>query len=392
LELRLSNVNESAQRDETITAYLGQVESVFDPNQSGLQDAISGFFNSFSVLANDAASAPLRYSVVAAGQGLATSIRDAANQLLEIRRQADLAANETVSQINSLTAKIARLNAEIGVSEGPNVTANALRDDRAEALNQLSALIDVNYFESSDGSVTVATDGGQPLVPGGFAQSLTFQQSPATGYGQIYAGAIDITSTIKGGKLGGLIEVRDRLVPAYQSDLDTLAERIVSQVNAVHQAGKDLQVPPTSPAVAFFTPVATVAGAARIFSVNAPIASDVRNIAAGQSGAPGDNANALAIANLANTKLLAGGTQTFTDNLTALQSRIGVDAQSAAERLDANHAMLTQLQNSRDQISAVSLDEEAVDLIRFQRAYEAAAKFISVVDELTATLIEQLGS
>jgi flagellar hook-associated protein 1 FlgK len=205
-------------------------------------------------------------------------------------------------------------------------------------------------------------------------------------------GLNDITNSIRGGNLGGLLEVRDRLVPAYQQQLDELAQQVITQVNAVHSAGTDLQSPATSPALDLFNPAATVAGAAANFAVNSVVAADVRYIAAGQSGGPGDNANARALADLASQHFLAGGTQTFAEGFAAIQFTIGTDEQGATQQSEIGQAMLHQLENSRDAYSGVSLDEEATDLIRFQRAYQAAARYVSVIDQLTEDLIRTLGS
>ena len=107
-------------------------------------------------------------------------------------------------------------------------------------------------------------------------------------------------------------------------------------------------------------------------------------------GSPGDNANALALANLASQKVLSGGTETFAESFASLQFQVGTDTQSAQRSLDTQRTLLKQLKNQRDSVSSVSLDEEAVDLIRFQRAYQASAKFISTIDQLTSDLIQTL--
>ena len=223
-----------------------------------------------------------------------------------------------------------------------------------------------------------------------FVNPLTTSAIPPSGLVQLKSGPNDITSLIQGGKLAGLLRVRDQLIPAYQNDLDTLAEGIITQVNTVHSAGTDLQVPPSSPGLNFLNPVTGVSGAAQVFSVNPAIAADLKNIAAGRSGSPGDNANALTMANLANQKVLSGGTETFAESFASLQFKVGTDTQSAKRSLDTQSALLKQLKNQRDSVSAVSLDEEAIDLIRFQRAYQASAKFISTIDQLTADLIQNL--
>jgi len=208
----------------------------------------------------------------------------------------------------------------------------------------------------------------------------------------IKAGSYDITASLQSGKLGGLLYVRDTLIPSYQNQLDTLAENVITRVNATQTAGTDLQSPSTSPTLNLFNPVATTAGAAAAFSVNATVAADPRDIAAGKSGNPGDNANALDLAALQFQKFLAAGTETFSEAMGSIQFKVGADSQSAKDQLGTNQAILTQLENSRDSVSGVSLDDESIDLLRFQRAYQAAAKYISVIDGLTGELIDKLGS
>jgi flagellar hook-associated protein 1 FlgK len=388
VELRIAQSTQSAAKQDATSGYLSQVESVFGPTQSGIQNGISQLFNSFSTLSTDPSNPALRYGVVSAAQNLAGTFRDASQQLDAISDSANKSVSATVTDINGLTAKIAELNKGIVSGEMGGAEASALRDQRSQAVNQLSSLVDIHYFEASDGSLTVSTGTGNPLVTAGFSQNLTAVSTGPNGFFQVHSGSSDITSGIQGGRLGGALSVRDQLIPGYKTSLDTLAQNIITQVNTVHRGGTDLQgPPPTSPGLNLFNPAATVAGAAAGFSVNSVVAGDVRYIAAGQSGSPGDNANALALANLGTQKLLGGGTQTFAEAFSALQFTIGTDQQSASTSLNTQNALLTQLNNSRDSVSGVSLDDEAVNLIRFQRAYQAAARFVSVMDQLTADMI-----
>ncbi|HEX4998906.1 MAG TPA: flagellar hook-associated protein FlgK [Terriglobia bacterium] len=392
LEYRIGQVTQGVGRDEAIAGYLGQVETVLGTSESGVQEGITRFFNSFSALSADATSIPLRYGVISAAANLSATFRNAAGLLADVRSSANSAVTDTVREINTLTGTIAKLNAQIAGAELGGADANTLRDQRSVALNELSKTLDIHYYEADDGAISVATAAGATLVTAGFAQALTATTTGPDGIVQIQAGLNDITNSIRDGKLGGLLEARDRLIPAYQQQLDTLAESIISQVNAVHAGGSDLQIPPSSTAIDFFVPAASVTGAAAAFSLNPTVAGDARSIAAGQSGSPGDNANAIAIAGLAFQKTLAGGTETFSEAFGSLQFRVGTDTQSASSRLSTSNALLVQLENSRDAASGVSLDEEAIDLLRFQRAYQAAARYINVVDQLTEELIHTLGN
>jgi len=391
LELRISQATQNVAMQDTLAALLRQVGTTFGNEDNGIQEGLSRFFNSFTMLASDPASSPLRYGALSAAENLAVNFRDTARHLTEIQAQANSAAEDTVRQINELTARIAELNIEISMSEAGGHEAATLRDHRSTAIQELAASIDIHYYEADDGTVTISTAGGDPLVTAGFVSELRTETQPPNGFVAIFAGTREITDSIRGGRLGGLIETRDRLIPEYQQQLDTLAAEVISQVNAVHAGGSDLQAPPTSPGLNLFNPAAAVAGAAAAFSVNPAIAADVRYIAAGQSGSPGDNANALAIAALGFQKSLAGGTQTFAESFASLQFGVGTDEQSATLQSGVGNALLTQLENSRDSYSGVSLDEEATDLIRFQRAYQAAARFVSVIDQLTEELLQTFG-
>ena len=391
LELRITQANQNFATQDTISRYLQQIESVLGTDESGIQESITRFFNSFSALAADPTSSPLRYGVVSAGENLGAQFRNAAQRLSDIRDNANAVVGDTVRQINNLTETIASLNLQIATAEFDGTEASGLRDQRTNAVNELASLVDVRYYEAEDGTFNVSTAGGYSLVTAGFAHPLETSASGANGTLEVISGVFTITGSITGGKLGGLLEIRDRLLPSYQQQLDTLAESIITQVNTAHNSGTDLQSPPSSPSVDFFNPATSVAGAAAGFSVNATVAGDVLYIAAGQSGSPGDNANALAIAGLAFQRVLNGGTETFAEAFGSLQFRVGIDEQSTQKRLQTQNALLLQLENSRDAVSGVSLDEEAIDLIRFQRAYQAAARFINIIDQLTEEMIQLVG-
>jgi flagellar hook-associated protein 1 FlgK len=116
--------------------------------------------------------------------------------------------------------------------------------------------------------------------------------------------------------------------------------------------------------------------------------TDPSKIAASSDGTQGDNANALAMANIQNQAVVNG--ETATDFYSNLVSTVGSDVSSATDEQEAVGLVLTQLQNQRSDISGVSLDEEAANLIRYQRAYEAAARVVSTIDQLTETVIQTI--
>lgn len=127
------------------------------------------------------------------------------------------------------------------------------------------------------------------------------------------------------------------------------------------------------------------------FDLNAWVSSNLRAIAAGRiaadgSRAPGDNRNALALADLENAPAGPGGL-TFADAYRRLVSDLGLAAEHAGQQAGFYQALVEQLTQMRDAVSGVSLDEELANLIKFQRAYQAAARLITIADELYQTIL-----
>jgi flagellar hook-associated protein 1 FlgK len=189
------------------------------------------------------------------------------------------------------------------------------------------------------------------------------------------------------GQLAGLVEVRDTTLASYRSNLDTLAKGIADAVNVLHQAGTDAT---GAAGLAFFT--YTAGNAAGSLAVNAVIVADPRRLAAaGAPNQPGDGSVAASIAELRTALLFGSGSQTASDVYAGLVSRIGSDTRQGTE-MAANQALVVgHLERRRESVSGVSLDEEATDMIRFQHAYQAAARVITAVDEMLDLLINRTG-
>jgi flagellar hook-associated protein 1 FlgK len=364
---------------------MNQVQALFNETQStGLQSYLSNFFNSFQALAADPTNSSLRGSVLTAGQDLAGAFNQTSQSLGTIRQGLDQSVVQTVQQVNQLTAQVAGLNQQIQEVSNSSDNPGALEDQRDEALNNLSDLIDTAVIYSDDGTVSVTTTNGAMLVEGNQSQTLTTQLNTATGMHEIMAEGTDITSSIAGGQLQGLIQARDDEIPATQSSLDNLAAGLVSAVNQQQQSGYDGS---GSQGTDFFTPFTPAApgsnaGAAAIMSV---ALSQPSQIAASSDGSVGDSGNATALANLQNTATVSG--QTAGDYYSNLVDKVGNDLSNATSEQEGVGLVLQQLANQQSSISGVSLDEEATNLVLYQRAYEAAARVISTIDELTSTTI-----
>ena len=138
----------------------------------------------------------------------------------------------------------------------------------------------------------------------------------------------------------------------------------------------------------FFDPTYTSAGTLRLDAV---VAGDGNMIAASQSGEVGDNSNALAVYDLRNEMLSSLGNTTITDYYNSTVGGIGVDSHEAKTFKGNYEVLIQQIDNSRESVQGVSLDEEMANLARMQHAYNAAARVITVMDEALGTLIQGMG-
>lgn len=381
LDFRISG---EIQQQSALDAYLGpmqQVQASFNETAgTGLQSAISGFFNSLSQLSTNPASVPLRQAVLTAGQNITAAFNTAATNLNTLRTATDAQIPSATQQVNTLAQSVAQLNLRISQSQSLGQNSGSLEDQRNQLIQKISQIVNINIIQGDHGSIGISTALGAALVVGGQSFSLRVATSPTTGLNQVLASdGTDLTASIDGGKLGGLLRVRDQALSGLLGKLDTLASGIANAVNTAHTAGFDLN---GAPGQNFFTVPGTVAGTAQSIKMNI---TDTAQIAASQSGASGDNANALVLSQLQN-QLIAGG-QTPLNFYSSTVAQLGTDIQLATSQSGTQDIIMQQLQNQRNSVSGVSLDEEAANLAQFQRAYQAAARVVSTIDALTLTAI-----
>jgi len=193
----------------------------------------------------------------------------------------------------------------------------------------------------------------------------------------IFAQGTDITSSLTGGQLGGLLTVRDQTIPNMLSDLDGLASGLATNFNTAHQMGYDLN---GNQGQNFFASVSGT-GAAANFQV---AITDPNAIAASSDKSPGSDGNLTNLLAVQNQALASG--ESPSDDYSNLVFNVGNWSSQAQAQATATQTSLQQLNNQRDSVSGVSIDEETADLIRFQNAYQAAARVISTVNDLTQDL------
>lgn len=371
---------------------LARVEEVFNEQMNkGLNQYVTDFFNSFRELSNNPESATTRSMVFEAGDALSKDFARVDNQLEEISKDLDERVKNEVQEINKMTTEIAVLNEKITQVEVQGIPANDQRDRRDLLLKKLNEKIDIKWAESTTGLVNVSTAGNAILVSGYESLKLAHHAEPHTGRTRVYykqnesTPPFDITDRIRGGSVGGAIDVRDQTIKEMKGQIDSMAYNLADEVNRAHIEGFDRN---GRQGVNFFDFIPDPAGASKLFKVNDDIKSDYNRIAAASKpNAVGDNTAANVISQLQYREIMDGGTSTVDDFYNSQVGKIGVISQRAVKSKESQGNIVNQLSTIRESISGVSLDEETTKMIEFQRAFDASARVIKTADEMFETVL-----
>ena len=180
-----------------------------------------------------------------------------------------------------------------------------------------------------EGGVDITVGSGRPVVVGSTAYAVSAVSAPPAGYADLKINGTTVTSEITGGRIGGLIAVRDTNIPAYMDRLDALAYEVVDRVNTAHNAGFDLSGTAGGDFFAFSSAIVGTSGAAAAMMVDPTVAADPSLIAAAGIAEAGDNQAARAIADLRDARVLDGNTTTLNEGWSQLVYRVGRDTKSA---------------------------------------------------------------
>ena len=182
LQQRINGATSDASAASTSSNYLGQVESTLNAlGDSNLSTQLSGFFNSWSSLANDPTNEGDRQVVVQDGESLASYIQGLGSQLGDLQTTVNTSIATQATQADTLATTIAKLNGQIvTIEQGAAGSANDLEDQRDAALKQLSQIVDIKSIAQPDGSVDVYV-GSQPLVSGTTSNGVGVKQEDVNG-------------------------------------------------------------------------------------------------------------------------------------------------------------------------------------------------------------------
>jgi flagellar hook-associated protein 1 len=358
---------------------LQQIQTYFSSTGNDIASTLSAFSSSLAQLSANPSDSSVQASVLSAAQNLAQSFNTTAQGLSSAQTDADQQVTTTVAQINSLTSQIAALNAQLTPAVESQQNGGTIEDQRDQLVQQLSQLVGINVSQSSNGEV-ITTANGSPLVMG--SQSFNLQTTTGSdGFQQVLdSNGNNITSSIQGGTLGGAIQVRDQIIPGFLNSLNTLASQFASAMNSAQAEGYDST---GAQGQDFFSVSSNASDAAASLQVALTSGSQIAISSDGSAGSNGNVANLSA----ALTNNLPSG-QSVSGAYSNLVYQVGQAASNASAQSSAVGQNILQLTNQQSSVSGVSIDEETTNLIRYQTAYEAAARIVSTVQALSTVTLD----
>jgi flagellar hook-associated protein 1 FlgK len=377
----------AVRQQNTLFGYSDQLNSILQTAQSnfpasgdtGLPAAINNLFSSFSALTTSPNDPTARQQVIAQAGQVALAFNSTAANLANTAGDTRQQISSEVDTINHLAGLVQRYNTTRQANAGgaPDPIADAKLHD---TLEQLSEYGNIQSLTQSDGSVTLLL-GQTALVVGQTQFPIASQAAPGGTAKIVDSHGVDITSQISGGRLGGSLEALNQSLPAYVSGLNQLAQGVADSVNGTLAGGVDSNGAAGAP---LFTYDSSTGAAATLAVTN--ITPD--QLAAASPSAPGGNGNALALSALGTTQNLNGFT--FAGFYGNLAATVGQDVSNASSAQSVETQLLSQARAQRTAASGVSLDEAAVQLVEFQKAYEATAKVVTILDQLSADTINMI--
>ena len=366
--------------DRQATGPEGTAAATGTGGQRGIAEDLSDFFAAFQSLSTNPTSSAERQVLLMKSQNLAAQFNSVSNRLGALSSSLDDSLTGDVTQANQAIADIARLNDQISsVEVGGRVTANDLRDTRQQRVEALAKLINIDVHETPTGALDISSGSNELVSASSVAGKLEVFDA---GSGQKLvrlAGSADAMS-LGGGSIQGTLSARDGELATLRGQVHTLASTLIKEVNQIHQAGFDLN---GNTGEKFF-----LGSDASDIRVNSVLLKDPSRVqAAGVSGAVGDNSVVLSLAQLGDKRVAAVGNQTLSERYGQTVSELGQSLSSVNTQLDNQNVVDRMLLAQRDSYGGVSLDEEMMDLMRFQKAFDASAKLVVTISDMLDTVV-----
>ncbi|WP_370290469.1 flagellar hook-associated protein FlgK [Nocardioides sp.] len=383
LDTRVRREHASLSYLQTTQTVLARVEEgIGEPGDAGVYAAMLNFRSSWQDLSLNPNGDAARQQVLGSAATLAQALRLQTSNVANEEGDQRVHAQTVVRQVNDAAAAVARLNQTILVNDQNGLDSGVLKDERDQMVLKLAELSGATTVVQSDGQYDVSIS-GYALVDGNRAGALAVSTGiTATGA----ADGLPVTFRIDapwgstaivgnpGGELGGVTELLTTTLPGYRAGLDAVAADLASSFNSQHAAGFDRS---GAAGGAFFSYNPAVGAASLTVAITDPALVAASSV----NGGARDGNNADALSDI-------GG---HLDSYQRLVNGFGSTVAALGRQTANQRALAGSLDSSWEQQAGVNLDEETVNMVQAQRAYEAAARLMTTIDQVLDTLINRTG-
>ncbi len=371
---------------EYIQAGMGSVLNPFgqgaaeNGGASGLNALFSDLIGTMHDVSGDPTSRTSRHMFLDAADALTSQLRNMDGQISDLEVRWDEELSSRVDETNQVISQIAALNQSIQKAErGGSHSANDLRDQRVKALETLSTMLPTNVSTDANGRLLLQVNGISVVEGETLISNLTVQ-SGAQGAPSLNWQPGGDAFVPAEGRLGGILEVRGSVLSEMRSDINALAEDLMQTLNQIHDQGFALD---DSNGRSLFQ-----GNNASDIRVNKELLDHPEWLQASNSvGEPGNNETIAAMISAIESPREALGERTYIEAHADMVARVGRTLQSTRTALEDQQAMESLMERQRDSISGVSLDEEMTQLVKYQRAFEASARLVTIVDDMLSTVL-----
>jgi len=430
LDAQYRLANGISGQNTTMNGIFDQLQGIVaEPSTNGANTAMQNFYDTAQQLSVSPSSTAVRSQFMQQAADMVTTFQQEGQQLVDLRKNlvgdpsdtTSFATSQlaiTANQINTMLSSIVKINQSIASVQSSGANANDLLDQRDLMLDKLSNLVDIKVTNYDSGQVDV-TIAGQNMIKG-VTQMDSLQVIQNTGTTPAPDDVPSLIRTVKGGitlndgtapdiSSGTLKGINDMggndltltTVRGLLGKLDSLLTSIVTTVNTLQTSGRDLTGSLATSNPVFKTD-ATLNPSQPLamfhYVANTDIIKNPKLLAAasddstqtGNFAGVGDGRNATLMAQLRDKTDATLGSNPV-DYLTGMTTSLGIDASSYQSSSKSQAALVGSLSQQRASISGVNTDEETIDLLRFQRAFEASSKVISTLDQMYQTIINMAG-
>ncbi len=398
LEKQINDTNQNLGQSSARFEAMKPLEGIYSPELNNtLSSEMDRFFNSLQDLSNFPEELTVRTAVRENAQNLVNSFRRIDGSLKSQREDINFRVGGEVSEVSTLLNEIAKLNISIKTAETTaNPEVSDLLDQQDRMLRDLTKRIDVNYYRGEHGMVVVRGPEETLLVDRGYP--ARFDVVNRGDGSNLYDVIVEdgsshqptiVTDSNKRGRLAGLIQVRDHVIPDMIEHNNEMARTFVGHINGIHQQGFGIKDFKETTGRNFFDLGGDPSRAAANIRLDGMIEESTDAISVASSpNAPGDNVLANQMIRLKEQKLMGEGRSTLQEYYASYVGGFGLDLVRSEQVKKADDTLTQNLSARREAISGVSMDEEATNLLKWQANFTASSKVITTIDEMIDTILQ----